>query len=191
MLWQWRNWYSCLPGHQPCALTNWAILPQSRENWRKIINVIYILSHRVCELKKKVCLLFYILATSKVITGHIPTCWYVCAHSWLFYSAASLEHQTAGTMTCYRTQSHNADTELTSPCPILTMLSARLWSDRYQLQSRQFDSTRFRTCELRTQTHDLRIPQSPRMGGGRSIHLATPTGRRRKKKFDIYIYIYI
>ena len=37
-----------------------------------------------------VCLLFYILVTSKVILGHIPTC--DSAHSWWLYSAASLEH---------------------------------------------------------------------------------------------------
>ena len=35
-------------------------------------------------------------------------------------------------MTRYPTQSHYPDNELTSPCPILEMLSARLDSDRYQ-----------------------------------------------------------
>ena len=43
----------------------------------------------------------------------------------------SLKHQTAGTMTGYLTQSHYPDA-LTSPCPILLMLNARLGSDKYQ-----------------------------------------------------------
>ena len=61
-------------------------------------------------------------------------------HSWLLYSATSLEHQASGTMTCYPTQSHYPDTEITSPCPILVMLSARLGGDKYHW----FDSTRGR-----------------------------------------------
>ena len=67
-------------------------------------------------------------------------------------------------------------TEPTSPCTILIMSSARLRSDEYQFKSLWFDSTRFQICRLKTWTHDLRIPRSPRMGGRRSTHLATPTG---------------
>ena len=44
------------------------------------------------------------------------------------YSVPSLEHQGAGTMTCYPTQSHYPDTETT----ILIKPSARLGSDKYQ-----------------------------------------------------------
>ena len=44
-------------------------------------------------------LLFYVLATSKVISGWVPPC--DNAHSWQLYSAASLGHQAAGTITCY------------------------------------------------------------------------------------------
>ena len=53
------------------------------------------------------------------------------AHSWWLYSAAQLGYQAASTMTC-TTQSHYPDTEPTSPCPILLMLSANLGSDKYQ-----------------------------------------------------------
>ena len=73
---------------------------------------------------------FHILATSKFISGWVLTCH--SAHSWLLYSAASLGHQAASTMTCYPTQSHYPNTELTSPCPIIIMLSARLGSNKYQ-----------------------------------------------------------
>ena len=69
------------------------------------------------------CLLFYVLATSKGISGEVPTCDSV--HSLWLYSAASLEHQVTSTMTCYPTQPHYPDTEPTSPCPILIMLNAR------------------------------------------------------------------
>ena len=53
-------------------------------------------------------------------------------HSWQMYSAASLEHQAAGTMTCYPTPSHYADIEPTSPRPILILLSARLGRNKCQ-----------------------------------------------------------
>ena len=117
-----------------------------------------------------ICCCFYILATSKVISG-----W---AHSWPLYSAASLGHQATSTMTCYPTQSQYPDTDPTIPFPILIMLSARLGSNQYQFQSLWFDSTRFQTCGLWARTHDLRIPRSSRMGAGHSTHLATTTGSR-------------
>ena len=53
---------------------------------------------------------FYILATSKVISGRVPTC--DSAHSLLLYSAAPLRDQAAGTMTWYLIQSHYLDIEL-------------------------------------------------------------------------------
>ena len=69
-------------------------------------------------------LLFYVRATSKVISGCVPTCH--SAHSWKLYNAASLGQQTAGPMICYPTQPHYPDTEPTSPCPIQIMLSGRV-----------------------------------------------------------------
>ena len=100
----------------------------------------------------------------------------VTAHSWQLYSAASLEHQAASTMTCYPTQSNYPDTELTSSCHILIMPNPRLGSEKDQFLSLWFDSTRFWTRRLQTRAHDLRIPRSPRMGGGHSTHSAILTG---------------
>ena len=68
--------------------------------------------------------LFYVLETSKVISGWVPT--HDSVYSWQLYIAISLGHEAAGTMTCYPTQSHFPDTESTSPCPILIIPSARL-----------------------------------------------------------------
>ena len=73
----------------------------------------------------------YILPTSKVIAGWVPTC--DNADSlWCLYSAAQLGNQVTGTMNQYPTESHYPDSEQRSPCPILLMLSARLGSDKYQ-----------------------------------------------------------
>ena len=47
-------------------------------------------------------------------------------------------NQATNTMTQYSNQSHYPDTELTSPCPILLMLSARIWSDKYPFLSDWF-----------------------------------------------------
>ena len=74
-----------------------------------------------------------ILATSKVVSGRVPTCHSV--HLWRLYSAARLGNQVASTMTQFPTQSHYPDTEPTSPCPILIMSSTRLGSDKYQFKS--------------------------------------------------------
>ena len=124
-----------------------------------------------------VCLLLLcILETFKVISKRVPTCDSV--HAWWLYNAASVEHQTTSTMTCYPTQSHYHDLEPTSLYPILIMLNTRLGSDTYQLWSRWFDSTRFRTRGLCTQPGDLQIPQSPRTGGGGPTHSATPSVRQ-------------
>ena len=109
-------------------------------------------------------MLFYVLAISKIISGWVPT--YDSAHSWCLCSAASLRHQSTGTMTCYPTQSHYPVTDPTSHCPILIMLSARLWSNKYQFLSCQFDVTRFRTRRVQIRTREVRIPQSSSMGDG-------------------------
>ena len=71
-----------------------------------------------------VCFDLYILATSKAISGQVSTCY--SAHSWTIYSAPQLEYQARGTMT----RSDYLDTELTYPCPIVLILSARLGSDK-------------------------------------------------------------
>ena len=105
-------------------------------------------------------LLFYILATSKVIAGREPTC--DGEYSWQLYNAAALGDQVAGPMTCYPTQLHYPDTEPTSPCPILIMPSARLGSDRYQFKCFWFDSTRFRTHRLEIRSSDSLISQERR-----------------------------
>ena len=76
----------------------------------------------------------YILATSKVISGDALIS--DNAHSWRLNSAAPLGNQAAGIITQYPPHSHYPDTDLTSPCPILIMLSARLGSDNNQFLSR-------------------------------------------------------
>ena len=70
---------------------------------------------------------FSILATSKVISGWAPTCDSV--QSGRLYSP--WRNQDACTLTWYPTQSPYPDTERTSPCFILVMLSAWLRSDKY------------------------------------------------------------
>ena len=56
--------------------------------------------------------------------------------------AALLGDQATSTMTWYPTHPHYPNTEPTSPCPILIMPSVQLGSDKYQLWSHWFDSTR-------------------------------------------------
>ena len=69
-------------------------------------------------------LVFYILATSNVIPGWIPTC--DSARSWLLHNAAPPGDQATNSMTRYPTQSYYPDTEPTSPSPILIMRSTWL-----------------------------------------------------------------
>ena len=83
----------------------------------------------------KVC----ILATSKVITREVLAC--DSAHSWQRYSAAPLGDQCSSTMTWYPIQTHYPDTELTSLCSILKMLSVWLGRYMYELLGYWFDST--------------------------------------------------
>ena len=106
----------------------------------------------------------------------VPTC--DSAHSRWLYSAASLEHQAVSSMVCYPTQSHYPDTEPTSPCPILIMPSTRLGSDKYQLYSHCFDSTRVRKLRSGFEPATFLNARSPRGGGGHSTRSATPTGSR-------------
>ena len=72
----------------------------------------------------------YFLAKSKIISGRVWTC--DSAHSWWLYSAVPLVDQAIITMTWYPTQSYYPDTEPTSHCPILIMLSAWLGSSKYR-----------------------------------------------------------
>ena len=84
------------------------------------------------------CLLsFCVLATFK----DIRICDNVQYH--VTYSASRLWCQTTSTMTAYPTQPHYPDTELTSTCPILMMLSTWLGSDKSKSLSHWFHSTRF------------------------------------------------
>ena len=107
-----------------------------------------------------VCLfLFYILATSEVISGWVPTC--DSAHSWWLHSAASLGHQTAGTRTCYPTQSHYPDTEPTGPCPILIMPSARLGSDKYKFKVIGLTRPEFKAAGSGLESMIFRFPDLP------------------------------
>ena len=80
-----------------------------------------------------VCSCFYILATSKVISKWELTC--NSAHSWRLYSAAPLGNQAASTVTQFPTQSHYPNTEPTSPCLLLIMLSTQLRSNKYQFDN--------------------------------------------------------
>ena len=101
----------------------------------------------------KICLLFYILATSKVKSRLVPTC--DSTYSCLLYSASLMGGKKQATSQHDPTQSHYPDAEPTSSCPILIMH----W----------FDSTR-------TQTHEVRIRRSLKPEDGRSTHLAISSG---------------
>ena len=95
---------------------------------------------------------FYILATSKVISGRVLTCdsAYWC---WL-YSAAPLGYQATGIMVQCPTQSHYPDHQATNHFHIL-MLNAWLVSDKNTSRSSHwFDLTWIQTYEL--ESHDMR-----------------------------------
>ena len=57
------------------------------------------------------------------------------------HSASPLGYQATNIMTWYSTQSHCPDTERTSPCPILIIMSVWLGSGKYQFLSHWIDST--------------------------------------------------
>ena len=59
---------------------------------------------------------FYVLATSAVISGRVPTCNSHSVHSWW------LGDQAASTMIWYPNQLPYPDAEPASPCPVLNML---------------------------------------------------------------------
>ena len=75
-------------------------------------------------------LVFYTIAICIVISRWVSTC--DSARSLWVYSAAPLDDHTFGTMTCYTTQLLSPNTELTSPCSILILSSARLGNKMYQ-----------------------------------------------------------
>ena len=79
---------------------------------------------------RKMCLLFYILATPKVLSGQVLTC--DSGQSWRLYSTSKLGDQAASSMTWYLTQSNYTDTEPTSHCPTLIIPSAWLGSNTCQ-----------------------------------------------------------
>ena len=63
---------------------------------------------------------FYDLATSKAISGRVPTC--DDADSFSLFSAAPQGNQATSTITQYPTQSHYPDTDITNPCPMLLIV---------------------------------------------------------------------
>ena len=74
-----------------------------------------------------------------VISGRLPT-----AHSQLLYSAAPLGNKATSTMMPYPTQSHYTDTELTCPCPILTMPGQEATSINFKIIDLTRPQFRFR-----------------------------------------------
>ena len=111
----------------------WDLRPNTQSGERKHVNHAGVLRSLLLE--------FYVLATSKVLSGremavHIHGHFIVLPH-W--------EFRPPHTMTQYPTQSHYPVTELTSPCAILLMSSTRLGSDKYQ-----FDKSS--PCEAMTRT---------------------------------------
>ena len=119
-----------------------------------------------CDHCLVLLLLFYVLATYKVISGRIQTC--DSAHSCHLYTAA-------GAMTYYPTQSHCPNTEPSNPYPILIIPGARLGIHKYQFKSHWFDSTRTRTRKVQTRS---RVFQT-----SRPTHSAMPSGPTLASKF--------
>ena len=108
------------------------------------------------------CFLFYILATSKVISGRVQT--YDSVHSWQLYSAASLGHQAASTMTCYPTVTswHWANKFLLYPNNAECQARKR----RVSILKFCFDPTRFKTHRIWIRTRDFQIPDLPEWEAG-------------------------
>ena len=103
---------------------------------------------------------FYVLATSKAISGWVLTCDSV--HSCRLYTAVPMREQATNTMTQYPIQSHYPDTEPISPFPTLIMSSAWLWSDKntfYVIGLTQWG---------------FQIPQSTKSGDGCSTSFGHP-----------------
>ena len=94
--------------------------------------------------------LLYVQATSKVISGWVPTC--NNAHSWWLYSTVPLGNQTINTMTLYQTELHYPDTDTTSPCPILLLLNTWLEATCINSLSHWLDATRVQSHNLQHMT---------------------------------------
>ena len=93
-------------------------------------NRVFDISHITLSLFIDCLLLFYILTTSKVISGGALTC--DSTHSWRLLSVAPLGYQVIDTMTQYPTQSHYPNTVVNRRCPILAVLYTRLCSEKYK-----------------------------------------------------------
>ena len=74
------------------------------------------------------CLLFYVLATAKVISGRKLTC--KRPHWWWLYSTATLGNHGVVTMTWFPTQPYYPDTEVTNHCPPLFIRSVSLGNEK-------------------------------------------------------------
>ena len=101
-------------------------------------------------------LLFYVLATCKVISAQVLTC--NSAHSWQLYSAAPLGDQATNTMTWYPKQSHYPDAEPTSP-----------WhSNKAKHLARKWQVSKSKSLVWLDWvcTHTVRIPRFPKAGEG-------------------------
>ena len=72
---------------------------------------------------------FYVLPTSKAISGQSPTC--DCTHWWWHHSADPWEIRPPAPWPDITTQSHYPDSGPISPCPIL-LIRARLESEKCQ-----------------------------------------------------------
>ena len=112
--------------HQSCGIIRFAIRLEFHP--AGVFLLISVLCQIGCWME------FYTLVTFKIIWVWVLICG--SAHSWWLYSASPLGDSLASSMTWYPTQSHFADTEPTSPCPIQIMLSA--WLGRAQV-SREGD----------------------------------------------------
>ena len=111
----------------------------------------------VSYLPMWVCLFgFNILATSKAISGWVPT--YDSAHSRQLNSAAPLGDRATDTMTQFPT--HSLYIELTSHCPILLMPSARLGGDKHQFYKAGFELPTF--CLI----YSVSVSGNPHLGVG-------------------------
>ena len=103
-----------------------------------------------------------------------PTCDSAC--SWRLASAASLEHQATGTITCYPTQSYYPDTERTSPCPIFILSSDRVGNDKYHLKLIGLTQPGFENTRSRFEAATLRFPDLRQREASALTHSVTPTG---------------
>ena len=101
-----KGWMRSQPQHRPpwdplCR----PLMTSENKPKQSLHTPIYIYRERNCWLLE-----FYSLATSRVITGQVPT--YDNVHSWHIYSAAPLGDQATRTRTLYPTESHWANQSL-------------------------------------------------------------------------------